>query len=345
MLSALIFGATGYTGMELIRILSVHPNVRIEAGSSRTWSKQKASAIFPYISKKNDFPLLELDDLLGSPKADVAFLALPHGDSAIAARKLLDAGVRVIDLSADFRLKDLGTYEQWYGRHKDPDLLGRSVYGLPEIRREEIKESELIANPGCYPSTVILGVAPTIGLPEVDTSCPVVDSKSGISGAGRGAKLNTSFCESGEGFKPYGVLGHRHIPEMEQELSLLAGTKITVRFTPHLIPVSRGMVSTIYLKTDPLLKSEHLREVFCDFYKEDGFIKVLPHGMYPDTARVRGSNQAHISVEIDERTNYAVVMVAIDNLVKGASGVAVQNMNLMFGLEENAALTALPLFP
>ncbi len=345
MLSALIFGATGYTGIELIRILSSHPEVRIEGGSSRTWSKQRASAIFPYISKKNDFPLIELDDLLESPKADVAFLALPHGDSAIAARKLLNAGVRVIDLSADFRLKDLGTYEQWYGKHKDPDLLGRSVYGLPEIRREEIKRSELIANPGCYPSTVILGVAPTIGLPGVDTSCPIVDSKSGISGAGRGAKLNTSFCESGEGFKPYGVLGHRHIPEMEQELSLLAGNKVTVRFTPHLIPVSRGMVSTIYLKTDPLLKSEHLREVFCEFYEDEDFITVLPHGIFPDTSRVRGSNQAHISVEIDVRTDYAVIMVAIDNLVKGASGVAVQNMNLMFGFEENTALTALPLFP
>ncbi|MFA6221376.1 MAG: N-acetyl-gamma-glutamyl-phosphate reductase [Desulfomonilaceae bacterium] len=345
MLSALIFGATGYTGIELIRILSSHPEVRIEGGSSRTWSKQRASAIFPYISKKNDFPLIELDDLLESPKADVAFLALPHGDSAIAARKLLNAGVRVIDLSADFRLKDLGTYEQWYGKHKDPDLLGRSIYGLPEIRREEIKRSELIANPGCYPSTVILGVAPTIGLPGVDTSCPIVDSKSGISGAGRGAKLNTSFCESGEGFKPYGVLGHRHIPEMEQELSLLAGNKVTVRFTPHLIPVSRGMVSTIYLKTDPLLKSEHLREVFCEFYEDEDFITVLPHGIFPDTSRVRGSNQAHISVEIDVRTDYAVIMVAIDNLVKGASGVAVQNMNLMFGFEENTALTALPLFP
>jgi len=345
MLSALIFGATGYTGIELIRILSSHPEVCIEGGSSRTWAKQRASAIFPYISKKNDFTLLELDDLLESPKADVAFLALPHGDSAIAARKLLNAGVRVIDLSADFRLKDLGTYEQWYGKHKDPDLLGRSIYGLPEIRREEIKRSELIANPGCYPSTVILGVAPTIGLPGVDTSCPIVDSKSGISGAGRGAKLNTSFCESGEGFKPYGVLGHRHIPEMEQELSLLAGNKVTVRFTPHLIPVSRGMVSTIYLKTDSLLKSEHLREVFYQFYKEEGFVTVLPHGIFPDTSRVRGSNQAHISVEIDERTDYAVIMVAIDNLVKGASGVAVQNMNLMFGFEENTALTALPLFP
>ncbi len=345
MLRTLIFGTTGYTGIELIRILSGHPDVSIVAGSSRTWADQNASDVFTYITSEKDFPLVALERLLDKPEADVAFLALPHGDSAIAARRLLEAGIRVIDLSADFRLKDLSTYESWYGPHKDPELLERSIYGLPEIHREEIQKADLVANPGCYPTTVILGIAPILNTLEVDTSCPVVDSKSGISGAGRGAKLNTSFCETGEGFKPYGVTGHRHIPEMEQELSLLADRKITVRFTPHLIPVSRGMVSTIYLRTDHGLQAHVLREIFEQFYKNEQFVKVLPKGMFPDTSRVRGSNQAHISVEIDDRTNHAIIMVAIDNLVKGASGAAVQNMNIMFGLKETSALTGLPLFP
>jgi N-acetyl-gamma-glutamyl-phosphate reductase len=345
MLRTLIFGATGYTGIELIRILSDHPKLRIVGGSSRTWANQRAREVFTYISRKKDFALVELERLLDKPDADVAFLALPHGDSAIAARRLLDAGVKVIDLSADFRLKDLATYETWYGPHKDPELLGRAVYGLPEIHRELIGKADLVANPGCYPTTVILGIAPVLNMPQIDTSCPVVDSKSGISGAGRGGKLNTSFCEAGEGFKPYGVTGHRHIPEMEQELSVLAGRTVMVRFTPHLIPVSRGMVSTIYLKTEAGFDAEILRSAYDQFYKDEEFVSVLPKGVFPDTARVRGSNQAHISVEIDNRTNHAIIMTAIDNLVKGASGAAVQNMNIMFGLEETSALTGLPLFP
>lgn len=345
MLRTLIFGVTGYTGIELVRILSQHPHVSIIAGSSRTWADRKASEVFPYISSDNNFPITELHPLLEKPDADVAFLALPHGDSAIAARRLLDSGVRVIDLSADFRLKDLATYESWYGKHKDPGLLDRSVYGLAEIHREEVRGADLVANPGCYPTTVILGIAPVTNVNGVDTSFPIVDSKSGISGAGRGAKLNTSFCEAGEGFKPYGATGHRHIPEMEQELSQLFGKKITVRFTPHLIPVSRGMVSTIYLKVSPELDDGHLREVFKQFYRDEQFVKVLPKGVFPDTARVRGSNQVHIAVEIDGRTHFAIIMVAIDNLVKGASGAAVQNMNIMYGMEENTALKALPLFP
>jgi N-acetyl-gamma-glutamyl-phosphate reductase len=345
MLRTLIFGTTGYTGIELIRILSSHPEVSVVAGSSRTWANKKASEVFTYISDDKDFPLVELERLLDKPQAEVAFLALPHGDSAIAARRLLESSIRVIDLSADFRLKDLGTYESWYGLHKDPELLDSAVYGLAEIHRDEIRTAELLANPGCYPTTVILGIAPVVNMDGVDTSFPVVDSKSGMSGAGRGAKLNTSFSEAGEGFKPYGVIGHRHIPEMEQELSLLAGRKITVRFTPHLIPVSRGMVSTIYLRTDPNMDAKTLRVAFEKFYENEQFVRVLPNGIFPDTAKVRGSNQAHISVEIDQRTHYAIIMIAIDNLVKGASGAAVQNMNIMFGLEENTALKGLPLFP
>jgi N-acetyl-gamma-glutamyl-phosphate reductase len=236
-------------------------------------------------------------------------------------------------------------YEEWYGPHCDPDLLQHSVYGLPELHREKIRQTNLVANPGCYPTSVILGLAPLVNLAQVDVTRPIVDSKSGISGAGRGAKLNTSFCEAGEGFKPYSVLGHRHISEMEQELAGLTGGPVRVRFTPHLLPISRGIVSTMYLPLRASITAEELRQAYLDYYRSEPFIRVLPSGVFPDTARVRGSNQCHLAVELDERTGLVVAMTAIDNLVKGASGEAVQNMNIMVGVEETAGLEALPLFP
>jgi len=345
MVKVLIFGATGYTGMELIRLLGNHPEARVMAGSSRNWAGRKVSDAFPFITRANDFNLFELAYLLENPTADIAFLALPHGESATTAASLLEAGIKVIDLSADSRLKDLAVYQKWYGTHHAPSILTKAVYGLPEIKRSLITRADLVANPGCYPSTVIIGLAPLMNCDKVDTDCPIVDSKSGISGAGRGAKLTTSFCESGEGFKPYGVTRHRHIPEMEQELSELSRKNVKVRFTPHLIPVSRGMVSTIYLPLKDETTGAALRDIYCSHYEHEPFITILPPGVYPDTARLRGSNQCHIAVEIDERTEIAVVMVGIDNLVKGASGVAVQNMNLMMGMEETCGLLGLPLFP
>jgi N-acetyl-gamma-glutamyl-phosphate reductase len=345
MIRALVFGATGYTGLELIRILASHPGAAIVGGSSRNWAGKKASEALPFVKAEQDFTLRSIEELKVAPEADVAFLALPHGESAGLIRPLLDAGLRVVDLSADVRLSNLETYEKWYGPHKAAELVGLAVYGLPEIHRELIRKALLVANPGCYPTTAILGTAPLLGLNEVDTTCPVVDSKSGISGAGRGAKLNTSFCEAGEGFKPYGVLRHRHIPEMEQELSKLAGKPVKVRFTPHLIPVSRGMVSTIYLPLRSDISEHHLREAYVDYYESEPFIKVLPKRTFPNTALVRGSNQCHISVDLDERTGWVVAIAALDNLVKGASGAAVQNMNLMMGIDETTGLTALPMFP
>jgi len=345
MIRTLILGATGYTGMELVRILSSHPEVTIAAGSSRNWAGKRASDAFPFVYGDRDFDLSPIEDLVAEPCGEVAFLALPHGESAATIRPLLEKGVKVIDLSADCRLTDADLYSRWYGVHKDPELLQRAVYGLPEIHREEIKEADLVANPGCYPTTAILGLAPLMDLDEVDTSCPIVDSKSGVSGAGRGAKLTTSFCETGEGFKPYSVVGHRHIPEMEQELTKLAGKQVRVRFTPHLIPVSRGMVSTIYVPLTREQTARKLRAHYNSSYAGESFIRVLPEGTFPDTARVRGSNQCHISVEVDGRTGWVIVTVAIDNLVKGASGEAVQNMNLMMGLSETVGLEGLPLFP
>lgn len=345
MIKVLILGATGYTGLELIRILSCHPEVTVTAGSSRNYAGRKVSDILPYVPKHKDFPLYTLENILSAPEADLAFLALPHGDSACAIRPLLDAGLKVVDLSADCRLRDAEIYCEWYGEHKDPELLGRAVYGLPEIHREAIRSAALVANPGCYPTTVILGTAPMVNRADVDVDRPIVDAKSGISGAGRGAKLTTSFCEAGEGFKPYGVVGHRHIPEMEQELSAMAGRRIRVRFTPHLIPVTRGMVSTIYLPLKEETSAETLREAYSEYYRSEPFVTVLPAGVFPDTARVRGSNQCHVQVEVDHRTGLVVAMTAIDNLTKGASGTAVQNMNVMMGFEETLGLESLPLFP
>lgn len=345
MVRALIFGATGYTGVELIRILAAHPEAVVVGGSSRRHAGKTACEVLPFTSPECDFPITEGEQLKETKDGDVAFLALPHGESAALVRSLLESGLKVIDLSADCRIHDAETYAQWYGPHNAPDVLELAVYGLPEIHRERIRNANLIANPGCYPTSVILAVAPVVQREEIDTTRPIVDSKSGISGAGRGAKLNTSFCEAGESFKPYGVIGHRHIPEMEQELSELSGTRVRVRFTPHLIPVSRGMVSTIYLPMKAPLSGEEIRQTYKEYYRDEPFVRVLPAGSFPDTAHVRGSNLCLVSVEVDERTGIVIVMSALDNLVKGASGAAVQNMNLLMGLEESLGLSGLPIFP
>ncbi|MFC1834312.1 N-acetyl-gamma-glutamyl-phosphate reductase [Thermodesulfobacteriota bacterium] len=345
MIRALIFGATGYTGLELVRLLSAHPEVTIVGGSSRQWAGKRAGEVFPFIRGDNDFSLFSTEQLDIDYDTDVAFLCLPHGESAARIRPLLDRKIKVVDLSADCRIKDLKTYEEWYVPHKDPDLLPKAVYGLPEIHRSKIRQADLVANPGCYPTSTILALAPLLDLDEVDCSRPVVDSKSGISGAGRGAKLVTSFCESGEGFKPYGVLGHRHIPEMEQELTLLNGEQVMVRFTPHLIPASRGMVTDVYVRFTGEVSEDAIRSKYMDRYAVEPFVTVLPKGTFPNTAHVRGSNMCQVAVEVDTRTGWIVAMSAIDNLVKGASGAAVQNMNLIMGIEETTGLEGLPLFP
>lgn len=346
MIRTLIIGATGYTGIELIRLLDGHPNATIVAGTSRQWAGHAASDLFPYIPRERSFPLIGSHTPADVPEADVAFLCLPHRESASAVRPLMDAGLKVVDLSADCRIKDIPTYEEWYGPHPEPDIVREAVYGLPEIHhREAIRRATLVANPGCYPTTVILGLAPLAKLDSVDMSRPVADSKSGISGAGRGAKLTTSFCEAGESFKPYGVIGHRHIPEMEQELRALAGKQVKVRFTPHLVPMSRGIVSTLYVPAIAEFDIAQLRELYQSYYRDEPFVRILPAGEFPSVAHVRGSNMCHIGVELDERTGWVIVMSALDNLVKGASGAAVQNMNLMMGLPETAGLTGLPLYP
>jgi N-acetyl-gamma-glutamyl-phosphate reductase len=344
MVRTIIFGVTGYTGVELVRLLAGHPDVAIAGGSSQQWAGKQASEVFPSLSSVYDFTLSTADELLRVP-ADLAFLALPHGESARFVRPLLDAGVKVVDLSADCRLHDPQVYGEWYGSHQDPKILSQAVYGLPEIHRAEIAKAKLVANPGCYPTSVILGVAPLISKDWADTSVVIADSKSGISGAGRGTKLTTSFCEAGEGFKPYSILRHRHIPEMEQELSLLKGEPVRVRFSPHLIPVSRGMVSTIYLPLKGPITADVIRQHYEAFYSAEPFVQVLSAEVLPDTLQVRGANMCHVAVAVDDRTGILVVVSALDNLTKGASGMAVQNMNIMMGLKETEGLTGLPLFP
>ncbi|MFZ5865721.1 MAG: N-acetyl-gamma-glutamyl-phosphate reductase [Thermodesulfobacteriota bacterium] len=344
MVRTIIFGVTGYTGVELVRLLAPHPDVVIAGGSSQQWAGKQASEVFPSLGGVYDFTLSTVDDLQRVP-ADLAFLALPHGESAKFVRPLLDAGVKVVDLSADCRLHDPKVYGEWYGPHQDPGILPQAIYGLPEIHRAEIAKASLVANPGCYPTCVILGVAPLISQDWADTSVVIADSKSGISGAGRGTKLTTSFCEAGEGFKPYSIMRHRHIPEMEQELTLLKGEPVRVRFSPHLIPVSRGMVSTIYLPLKGPVAADTIREHYDAFYSAEPFVQVLSAGVLPDTLQVRGTNMCHVAVEVDDRTGILVVVSALDNLTKGASGMAVQNMNIMMGLKETEGLTGLPLFP
>jgi len=257
----------------------------------------------------------------------------------------LKLGKKVVDLSADYRFRDPSVYEKWYEPHMNPDVLAKSVYGLPEIRRGEIAGADLVGNPGCYPTSVILGLAPLLRNGMIDPSTIIADSKSAVSGAGRGAKVDTLFCEVNEGFKAYGVAAHRHTPEIEQELSLLAGEGVTISFTPHLVPMDRGILSTIYAGLSVDSSTSELLALYRDFYKNEGFVRILPEGAYPSTLYVRGSNFCDIGLTLDRRTGRVIVISAIDNLVKGASGQAVQNMNIMNGFPENLGLDALPLFP
>jgi N-acetyl-gamma-glutamyl-phosphate reductase len=255
-------------------------------------------------------------------------------------------GKRVVDLSADYRLQDPKEYEKWYEPHLSPVLLKKAVYGLPELKRVRIAGADLVANPGCYPTTVILGLAPLLKNKLIDPAAIIADSKSGVSGAGRSAKVDSLYCEVNEGFKAYGVGGsHRHIPEIEQELALLAGKKLTITFTPHLAPMDRGILSTIYSVPVKSVTASELLKVYNDFYKGEPFVRVLPEGSFPSTAFVRGSNFCDIGVTVDSRSGRVIVVCAIDNLVKGASGQAVQNMNIMCGFPETMGLEGLPLFP
>jgi len=341
-----IVGASGYTGVELARLLAGHPEVRLTVATSRQYAGKPLAEVFPNLRKRVDLVCenLSTDELID--RADFFFTAVPHQTAMDIVPQLLAAGKKVVDLSADYRLHDAAVYEAWYQKHSSPELLGEAVYGLPELYRDRIETARLTANPGCYPTSVILAVTPLLRAGLIDPATLIIDSKSGTSGAGRGANVGTLFCEVADGFKPYKVGGtHRHIPEIEQELSLAASTPVTVSFTPHLLPISRGILSTIYVALTGEGKTADLQALYEQTYANEPFVRVLPAGVPPATQHVRGSNCCDLSLQKDLRTGRLIVMSAIDNIVKGASGQAVQNMNLMNGFPETMGLLGAPFFP
>ncbi|HQH15811.1 MAG TPA: N-acetyl-gamma-glutamyl-phosphate reductase [Smithella sp.] len=345
MIKAAIFGASGYTGQELIRILSGHPEVKLVAVTSRRFAGQPVAEVFPALQgfaslKYQNSTPAEICGL-----CDVVFLALPHGVSMEIAPEFVRAGKKVIDLSADYRLRDLKTYETWYQKHSSSKLIKDAVYGIPELYRQKIGRTKLIANPGCYPTSIILGLAPALKKKILDVSTIIADSASGVSGAGREPLTGSLFCEVDGGFKAYKVGKHRHLPEIEQELNALAGRKFAVSFTPHLLPVKRGILSTIYAKLKKDISLAELHAVYSSFYVEEKFVRICPQGVYPNISSVCGSNYCDIGLAIDSRTKRVIIMAAIDNLIKGAAGQAVQNMNIMCGFKEDSGLQIAPLYP
>ncbi|OAT80317.1 N-acetyl-gamma-glutamyl-phosphate reductase [Desulfotomaculum copahuensis] len=346
MIKAGVIGATGYAGAELVRLLSGHPEVELSGLTSRNYAGRPFWEVYPHLYKYVDPVCAEQDVPALVAQSDVVFTALPHGHAMAVAKETLAQGKALIDLGADFRFRDAATYESWYKvEHTARELIARAVYGLPEIHREEIKVARLVGNPGCYPTSAILGLAPLLKEGWLEPDSIIIDSKSGVSGAGRGLSLNTHYCEVNESIKAYGVAGHRHTPEIEQELSALAGRQLTVSFTPHLTPMLRGILSTIYGRLTRPLSGGQAHALYRDFYAGERFVRVLPPGMLPATKAVAGSNHCDLGVVVDGRTGRVVVVSAIDNLIKGAAGQAVQNMNIMSGLPEDTGLCGPGVYP
>lgn len=346
MLRVGIIGVSGYTGVELTRILCRHPEVEITLATSRQFAGKPLAEVFPNLRNCTDITCANPANEDLSDQADFFFTAVPHKTAMSIVPVLISAGKKVVDLSADYRIRDISVYEKWYQQHTSSELIGETVYGLPELYRDQIMKARLVANPGCYPTSVILGLAPLLQKKLLDISTIIVDSKSGTSGAGRSANLATLFCEVTDGFRPYKVGGtHRHIPEMEQELSALADKGVQISFTPHLLPISRGILSTIYVKPVSSVNQDEILSLYEQTYRDDYFVRVCPKGLVPATQHVRGSNFCDIGISVDERTDRIIVMSAIDNIVKGAAGQAIQNMNLMNGFPESTGLLGAPFFP
>lgn len=339
MIHVSIIGATGYTGSELIRLLINHREVKLEHLTARKQVGQKLSHLFPFLTgylKDKEFESLDIERIRAD--SDVVFICLPHGHSMTLAKELGDQ-VKIIDLGADFRIQDLNTFETRYNvTHTAPDLIQTAVYGLTEYNRDALKVANIVANPGCFVTSVLLALSPLVEAQVIDPISIIIDSKTGISGAGRSANVDNLLSEAGNNFKAYNPLGHRHIPEIEQELSQF-GSTIQVQFTPHLLPTERGIFSTIYAQPTSKVTEADLRQIFEAKYGNEVFIHLLDEDMLPTIKAVRGSNHCHIQVKLDERTGRIIIFSVIDNLVKGASGQAVQNMNLMFDLEETMGLT------
>jgi N-acetyl-gamma-glutamyl-phosphate reductase len=337
-----IVGGTGYTGVELLRLLAQHPDVELAAITSRGEAGTAVSDMFPSLRRRVG---IKFSDPKEAPldRCDVVFFATPNGIAMQQARALLDAGVRVIDLAADFRIKDIAVWEKWYGMtHASPDLVTDAVYGLPEVNREAIRKARLVANPGCYPTAVQLGLLPLIEAGCVDTEHLIADCKSGVSGAGRKAETHILFAEASDNFKAYGVAGHRHLPEIRQGLGFAAGQAVGLTFVPHLTPVIRGIHATLYAR---IAREENVQSLFEKRYAGEPFVDVLPPKSHPETRSVRASNVCRIAVHRPQGGDTLVVLSVIDNLTKGAAGQAVQNMNLMFDCDECTALSQVPVLP
>ncbi len=335
-----ILGATGYAGSELVRLLLQHGGVELTMLTSKSYEGQKMSEVYPALKGVCDMVLSAPVPEVVAKNCDLVFTALPHGASKEIIPQLYALGLKVIDLSGDYRYNDQKVYEEWYKQpHSSPELLKESVYGLPELHREEIKKTRLVGNPGCYTTCSILGLAPLLDKGIVSTKHIIIDAKSGVSGAGRGLSVDYHFCECTESMKAYKVATHRHTSEIEQELSLLAGSDVMLSFTPHLVPMKRGIYATIYAELNEMKSKEELIKLYQDYYQDEPFIRIYESGL-PESNHVSGSNFVDIGLCVDERLSRVIVVSAIDNLIKGAAGQAVQNMNLLCGFPETKGLTA-----
>ncbi len=338
-----IVGGTGYTGVELLRLLAAHPQVELMAVTSRSEAGTPVAELFPNLRGHCDLAFTAPDTAILSA-CDVVFYATPNGTAMQTAPELLDAGVKVIDLAADFRLKDAEEWKRWYGvEHACPELLSEAVYGLPELNRELIRNARLVANPGCYPTAVTLGFLPLVEKQMIDLGRLIADAKSGVSGAGRKAAVDKLLGEAGDSFKAYAVPGHRHLPEIRQTLEIAVGVPLGLTFVPHLLPMIRGIHATLYAELED--NELDVQSLYEDRYVDELFVDVLPAGSHPETRSVRGSNMCRIALHRPQRGDRIVILSVIDNLVKGAAGQAVQNMNLMFGLDEGLGLGAIALLP
>ena len=346
MIKAGIIGSTGYAGAELARLLVQHPDARVVWFGSRSYIDQKYADVYRNMFQIVDAVCMDDDMDALAEAVDVIFTATPQGLCASLVSEEILSKVKIVDLSADFRLKDVAVYEKWYGiTHKSPQFIGEAVYGLCEINREQVKNARLVANPGCYTTCSILTAYPLVKEGLIDPSTLIIDAKSGTSGAGRGAKVNNLFCEVNENMKAYGVASHRHTPEIEEQLGYAAGEQFAISFTPHLVPMNRGILATEYASLKAGVTRDMVAAAYDKYYADEPFVRVSHDGQPVETRWVEGSNYVDISYVIDPRTNRIIMMGAIDNLVKGAAGQAVQNMNLLFGLPETEGLTQPPMFP
>ena len=342
MLKIGIVGGTGYTGVELLRLLADHPETRVEVITSRSNAGTPVADVFPNLRGKFDIKFSE-PDVDSYQNCDLVFFATPNGVAMGQAKALLDKGIKLIDLAADFRIQDIETWEKWYGEaHACPSLVEQAVYGLPELNRDAIKTASLVANPGCYPTSVILALLPLLKNGLIEPSSIIADCKSGISGAGRNANVATTYSELSESVKAYAVTGHRHLPEIRQILQSI-NNQAELVFVPHLMPMIRGLHATVY--ADANNTDTNIQQVFEKFYRDEPFVDVMPAGSHPETRSVKGANHCRIAVHYLDTSKKYVVLAVIDNLVKGAAGQAIQNMNLMFGLNETTGLNAPGMMP